>query len=228
MTTKVGVRVSGDSVVAAGKGLKVAIATSATTGKGTHATVVLITGGTAWLKGSGLLSGSVVDVYAFSRGTLLGTAVVKSNGKFGTTLRVPTGLATGSHTVQLQGFATSHKRLAIAVGIAVRKSLTVSVVLAKFGICAPGLKASMKTQLSKLAATIRAQGASSVVITGYTYSTGAWAKTLSHTQAVGVAKYLRASLKRLGYKRALRIVTRGGRVRSQALSRRVTVAVTLG
>jgi hypothetical protein len=63
---------------------------------------------------------------------------------------------------------------------------------------------------------------------GYTYSTRAWAKTLSHTQAVGVAKYLRASLKRLGYKRALRIVIRHGRVRSQALSRRVTMAVTLG
>jgi len=168
MTTKVGVRMSGDSVIAAGKGLKVAIATSRTTGKGAHATVVLITGGTAWLEGSGLLRGSVIDVYALSRGTLLGTDFVKSNGTFGATLRVPTRLATGSHTVQLQGFATSHERLAIAVGVAVHKSVTLSIVLAKFGICVPGLKASMKSELSKLAATIRAQGATPVVITGYT------------------------------------------------------------
>ena len=226
--TKVAVKLSGDSVVAAGEGLKVAIATSATTGQGTHATVVLITGGTAWLKGSGFLGGSVIDFYVFSRGTLLGTAVAKSNGTCSATLRVPSGLVVGSHTIQVQGFATSHKRLAIAVGVIVLKSMKLSVVLAKFGVCDPGLKASMKTQLSKLAATIYAQGASSVVITGYTYSTGTWAKRLVHTQAVAAAEYLRASLQHLGYNRAVRIVIGVGRAASQALSRRVTMAVTLG
>ena len=226
--TQVGVKMSGDSVIAAGQGLKVAIAASATTGTATHATVVLITGGTTWVTGSGFLPGSSIDVYAFSRPTLLGTAVAKANGTYSATLRVPSSLAVGSHTIQLQGFASSHNRLAIAVGVVVRKAVTMSVVIAKFGVCSPGLKASMKTQLNKLAATIAAQGASSVIITGYTYSTGTWAKTLSHTQAAGVAKYLKASLKRLGYKRALRTVIRVGRARSQALSRRATMAVTLG
>ena len=227
-TTKVGVTMRGDSVIATGQGLQVVIAASATTGKGTKATVVLITGGTAWFSGSGFLRGSVVAVYAFSRATLLGTGVVKSNGKFSATLRLPAGLAIGSHTIQLQGFATSDKRLAVAIGVAVRKQVTQSIVIGNFGVCSPSLTASMKTQLSNLSATIKAQRASSVVITGYTYSTGGCAKTLSHTQAAAAANYLLAGLKHLGYKGAPRMVIRVGRATSQALSRRVTVAVTLG
>jgi outer membrane protein OmpA-like peptidoglycan-associated protein len=226
-TTKVGVRMSRDSVIATGQGLKVVIAASATTGKGTKATVVLITGGTAWFSGSGFLRGSTVAVYAFSRDTLLGTGVVKSNGKFSATLRLPAGLAIGSHTIQLQGFAQG-KRLAVAIGVAVRKQVTQSIGIGNFGVCSPSLTASMKTQLSNLAATIKAQRASSVVITGYTYSTGGCAKTLSHTQAAAAANYLLAGLKHLGYKGAPRMVIRVGRATSQALSRRVTVAVTLG
>ena len=226
--TEVGVTMSGDSVTAAGQGLKLAIATSATTGKGAHATVVLIKGGTAWFSGSGFLPGSTIDIFAFSRGTLLGTAVAKANGKYSAALGVPTALAVGSHTIQLQGFASSGNRLAVAVGVAVRKSVKLSLVIAKFGVCSPNLKASMKAQLKKLAATILAQGASSVVITGYTYSTGTWAKTLSRTQASRVASYLRAGLKHLGYKKTLHIVIRVARAASQTLSRRVTMAVTLG
>ena len=185
-------------------------------------------GGTARFSGSGFLSGSTVDVYVFSRGTLLGTAVVKSNGKCSVTLRVPTGLATGSHTIQIQGFATSHKSMAVAIGVAVRKHVTRSIVIGNFGACSSSLTAPMKTQLGGLAATVQAQGASSVVVTGYTHGTGGCAKALGHTHAVAAANYLLARLKHLGYKGAPRMVIRVGRTASQALSRRVTVAVTLG
>jgi outer membrane protein OmpA-like peptidoglycan-associated protein len=188
---------------------------------------VLITGGTAAFSGSGFLPGSTVDVYAFSKGTLLGRGVVKSNGKFSLTLVVPAGLVAGSDTIQLQGFAQG-KRVALAIGVEVAKHVTQAIVLAKFKVCSLSLTASMKTQLSNLAAMIKAQGASSVVITGYTFSSGRWAKTLSHTQAVAVANYLRSSLKHLGYTRALPIAIQVGKAATQALSRRATVAVTLG
>jgi outer membrane protein OmpA-like peptidoglycan-associated protein len=226
-TIKVGVTMSGDTVTAAGQGLAGAIAAGARTGSGPKATVVLITGGTAAFSGSGFLPGSTVDVYAFSKGTLLGRGVVKSNGKFSLTLVVPAGLVAGSDTIQLQGFAQG-KRVALAIGVEVAKHVTQAIVLAKFKVCSLSLTASMKTQLSNLAAMIKAQGASSVVITGYTFSSGRWAKTLSHTQAVAVANYLRSSLKHLGYTRALPIAIQVGKAATQALSRRATVAVTLG
>ena len=227
-TTKIGVTLSGDSVTATGQGLQLVIATSATTGSGSNATVVLITGGSASFSGSGFFPGSTVEVFAFSKGTLLGTAVVKPNGKYSVTLRVPVALVVGSHTIELQGLADSHKKLAVAVGVAVSKRVAQSIVIGNFGTCASSLNASMKAQLNKLATAIHAQGASLVVITGYTYSTSRCAKTLGHTQATAVASYLRASLKHHGYNKALRMVIRVGRAASQALSRRVTVAVTLG
>jgi outer membrane protein OmpA-like peptidoglycan-associated protein len=227
-TIKVGVTMSGDTVTAAGQGLAGAIAAGARTGSGPKATVVLITGGTAAFSGSGFLPGSTVDVYAFSKGTLLGRGVVKSNGKFSLTLVVPAGLVAGSHTIQLQGFAQG-KKVALAIGVAVAKHVTQAIAIGNFGVCSSSLTASMKTQLSNLAATIKAQGASSVVITGYSFSsTGGCTRTLSHTQATAVANYLHSTLKHLGYKKAPRMVIRVGKAASRALSRRVTVAVTLG
>jgi hypothetical protein len=97
-TTKLKVTTSGDTVIASG-GLKANFAASATTSKKTHSTLVLITGGTVWLSASGFLRGSVIDIYASSKGTLLGSAVTRSNGPYSATVRVPVRLAIGSDAI---------------------------------------------------------------------------------------------------------------------------------
>ena len=190
--TSIPVRISTDTLVAAGEGLKVSIAASATTGKASHATVVLIEGGTVVITGAGFLPGSMIDFYAFFRPFLLGRVLVKANGKFSATLRVPRSLSVGPHSVHVQGFAASNKKLCVAIMIAVRKFVTLTVALNKFGVRVPYLTASMKSRLRKLAATILAQGAAQVVLTGYSHTMRRTERTLCRNQARAAARALRS------------------------------------
>ena len=105
---------------------------------------------------------------------------------------------------------TSGKGLAIAVAVVASKSVELSVMIGKFAVSSPMLQVPMKNQLNKLAVTIQAQGAASVVITRFAYIGGHFSARLYQSRVLAVANRLRLSLKRHGYNKALRIVIRGG------------------
>jgi outer membrane protein OmpA-like peptidoglycan-associated protein len=99
------------------------IQTASTAGSGNSATVAMSTGGTVAFSGAGFVPGTVVDIYIYSVGTLLGTAVVRADGTYSVNLSVPVTLATGNHTAVVQGFVTAQSITSFQVGVTVNNVL---------------------------------------------------------------------------------------------------------
>jgi len=108
-----------DSVSVSTGTSSVMIQTGSTVGSGNTSTVSMSTGSTVAFSGSGFLPGTVVDIYIFSAGTLLGTAIVKADGTYSANLLVPVTLATGNHTAVVQGFITAQSLTSFQVGVTV-------------------------------------------------------------------------------------------------------------
>ena len=70
--------------------------------------------------GSGFLPGSPVNVYAFSKVTLLGTTVSDGSGSFNATFKLGSGVMPGKHVLQVNGFSRSKKIHSASVGLIVK------------------------------------------------------------------------------------------------------------
>lgn len=64
---------------------------------------VLVPGEVLGVSGTGWLPGSTVTICLFSSPVLLGTATVDGNGNFRTTVRIPTSVDPGEHTLVMAG-----------------------------------------------------------------------------------------------------------------------------
>lgn len=196
-------------------------------------------GATASFSGSGFVPRSVVDVYIFSKGTLLGTAIVRADGTYSVTVPISWSLAPGNHTIQLQGFVTATTRTGFSVGVIVKAGTKKSVTLSNFASGSSKLTVSMQRTLAKLAASIVRDGAASVTITGFNDNVGTKVASLiiGHRRAVAVMTFLRIQLKSRHYNKAMRIhvvtlgankpVTSNGNASGRAANRRVVVQVSL-
>jgi hypothetical protein len=86
--------------------------------EGGGALIELVEDDVADVSGDGFLPGTRADVWLFSTPTLLGTVTIAPDGSFSG--RVPvTGIATGEHTLQLQGVGRDGYVRAANLGVAV-------------------------------------------------------------------------------------------------------------
>jgi outer membrane protein OmpA-like peptidoglycan-associated protein len=201
--------------------------------------VVMTGGGTVSFAGFGFIPGTKVDIYVFSKGTLLGTAVVKADGSYSITVPVPSSLTSGNHTAQVQGFITATTRTGFSVGVVVKAGVMKTVTISHFASGSSKLTASMRRSLAKFAASIVSNRVTAVTITGFNDNVGTKVASLviGRSRAVAVMKFLRSQLQARRYHRYVNIhvVTLGAgqpvksntTAAGKAANRRVVLQFTL-
>ena len=81
--------------------------------------------GTAALSGIGLRPNTVVEVWAFSDKTYIGTVSVGANGAFESELDLPDSLLPGEHTLQIGTLNTAGQLITLSIPITVKGKVTV-------------------------------------------------------------------------------------------------------
>jgi hypothetical protein len=160
--------------------------------------VVLFQGGTASFSGSGFVPGTTVDIYMYSAGILIGTALVQPDGSYSVVLTVPASLATGNHTAAVQGFIGANAKSSFTLGVIVMKAGNLTLQLAHFAKGSAKLSAKMKSQLALFAAAVVHDGASSMTVTGFSDNSA-----LGRHRAQVVSSFIRAKLNSRGFKKSL-------------------------
>ncbi len=174
------------------------ITTTLTMGAGSSTAVVLFQGGTASFTGTGFVPGTTVDIYMYSGGTLIGTAVVQPDGSYSVILTIPSSLATGSHTAAVQGFVGSNAKSAFTLGVIVMKAGNLTLQLAHFAPGSAKLSAKMKSQLTKFAAAVVHDGASSMTVTGFSDNSA-----LGRRRTQAVSNFIRQQLNIRHFKKSI-------------------------
>lgn len=89
-------------------------------------TVVLDANGRAVVEGSGFVPGSLVHVWLFSEPQYLGSVEVGDDGRFAGSVTL-SGIAPGSHTVQVNGSSAGGEERSASLGVVVRSSPSLPV-----------------------------------------------------------------------------------------------------
>jgi hypothetical protein len=162
----------------------------------TDSTVTLSNGATVNLSGLGLEPGSVIEITLYSTGTVVGKAIVAANGSYAIAVVIPPGISQGAHTLAETATAKNGKpvKLSLGVKIAAPKSVTVGPF-----ITGTQLNPILDAQVNQLALVVKSQHKKSVLLTGYTDSTGTKAANLTQSKerAASVATQLAVDLKTL-------------------------------
>ncbi|MFZ1063468.1 MAG: OmpA family protein [Acidimicrobiales bacterium] len=238
-TTTASVAVGNTDIVVSGAGLSMTISASSTVSTPTGFTIVLVQGGTAHVSGSGFYPGSLVDVYLAPGSTLLGAVRVGPNGTYLANLAIPSTISAGDHTLLSQGYVKSGKRASESVGVVVDSSNEAFLLLFPFAVGSAALTPTMQSQIRTFAAKLKAIGATSIVITGYTDIAGgaAYNLNLGHNRALSVELYLQTVLIADGVTTSIKMTTlslgstapaaSNNTLAGRARNRNVTVMATL-
>jgi outer membrane protein OmpA-like peptidoglycan-associated protein len=196
---------SGFVMVIALQGTSTTYSTAAmsTTGSGVTTTgpasLILTSGTSVAISGSGAKPGSTVQIWVFSTGTLLGTFTVGADGTFTGSLPVPVDLSVGSHTLTGQAVTTSGSTKSLSLGVRVQSKPT-NYAIHGFAFNSFAMNSSVVSQAKLVLAAIIATKATKVTITGYTDIIGPnWFNlALGLNRAQAVVSYLKAALKAQG------------------------------
>jgi outer membrane protein OmpA-like peptidoglycan-associated protein len=201
--------------------------------------VVLVKNGTAKITGTGFYPASVTDLYIFSPQIFLGSVVVKANGTFLATVRVPTNIAAGHAIVLSQGFVNTGARASVSVGVVVEASNADLLTLFPFATGFATLTTTMDRQLQGFALEVKKTGTKLIVFTGYCDIVGsaAYNLALGDRRAASVATYLHEAMLHDGVNVEIRMeeLSKGSTAPSasnltvvgRARNRNVTVFATL-
>jgi uncharacterized repeat protein (TIGR02543 family) len=145
--------------------------------------------------GSGFQPGSPIRVYLLPS-TRLGDITADASGGFSGHLPVPSGLAPGAQTLQINGFAPDGSVRSLSIGVVVKSISTEPVVQqarasVQFARGSAYLTRSGKAQLTALVKRTGRSGAMSVVGFARGQKLTTSAKALSDARARAVASYLR-------------------------------------
>jgi hypothetical protein len=174
------------------------------------------------IEGTGFQPNSLVSVYMFSTPTALGTVTTDIYGNFSGAVPVPTSVAPGSHTVQVNGYATSGQVRSLSMAAELRSDMRTSKATAVFKGKSVKLTDKAKKRLNALVQRTKATATQTVVVG----SVGPGAKNatpLARARMAAVISYLQS--------RGLagEIITKpyGGAVLKKGISaKRTTVTVT--
>ncbi len=230
--TKVPIKASGDAVTVgtALYGLKIKTTGTATTYH--DATISLIKGSNAYIAGYGFKPGTFVHLYLFSKGTLLGIALVKRNGTYSGWYRVPTSLKDGHHSLESVGITYKDVSIGVAAPVVVMSRMR-HVVIVPFAFASSRLTRTLRRQIVTAARVIVEYRVRTISLIGYTDPRGSFAYNLrlSRRRVLAVRGYLLAVLRSVHYRlRRVSIAGLGkrnpvryrGKVDNQA-SRRVVI-----
>ena len=231
--------ITNTSVTARSNGITMTITTNSTISTSTGFTVVLVKNGTAKITGTGFYPASVTDLYIFSPQIFLGSVVVKANGTFLATVRVPTNIAAGHAIVLSQGFVNTGARASVSVGVVVEASNADLLTLFPFATGFATLTTTMDRQLQGFALEVKKTGTKLIVFTGYCDIVGsaAYNLALGDRRAASVATYLHEAMLHDGVNVEIRMeeLSKGSTAPSasnltvvgRARNRNVTVFATL-
>ena len=166
-----------------------------------NSNIVLKSESVAVVTGAGFQPGSTVEIWVFSTPRLLGTAVVKADGTFSTSVLVPGDLTVGQHTLQAEGLNAAGQPRAVSAGVTVSRDMFLgSTTRVQFSSNSSYLTRSSRMTLDGLVAKAKSAGATKITITGHTDSLGKSSSNtkLSRSRANAVAAYLKLKLKGSG------------------------------
>ncbi|MHB1989128.1 MAG: InlB B-repeat-containing protein, partial [Acidimicrobiales bacterium] len=189
----------GDGVVTVGNGhvgLKIRTSRTATTYK--NATITLIKGSEAFIAGYGFEPGTVVRIYIFSNGILLGIAHVGKNGTYSGHYVIPRGLKDGHHSLDSVGILHTGQNAAVAVSIMVSSRVKLLAV-SPFAVASAQLTANLQSQIIEAASTIVEYRVHSVKLVGFTDPRGSrsYNIALSWRRVRAIKHFLLVILKRM-------------------------------
>jgi outer membrane protein OmpA-like peptidoglycan-associated protein len=227
-------------VTAKGGGITMTITTASTISTKTGFTVLLVKAGVAKITGTGFYPGTTVDLYIFAPQIFLGSVVVKANGSYSASIKIPGNVPVGNDTVLSQGFVKSGARASVSVGVVVNASNAALLTLFPFASGASNLTPTMDRQLQAFALEVKRVGTNLIVFTGYTDIVGgaAYNLALGSRRALTAETYLRQALLLDGVTLKIRyqILSKGSTapsasnlsVAGRARNRNVTVFAILG
>ncbi len=197
---------------------------------GASGSVRLDQGGTVRTDGSGFQAGGSVRVYVLSTPVLLGTLTANASGDFAGSLPVPTTLAPGAHTLQVNGYTASGQVRSISLGIQVvapsaaagPRTLGTRVI---FAYESSALTLNARRSLRALVRQVGESGTPRSIVVGVVRSVGAKRTdiALARSRAARVTNYLRA----IGLEGVIVTKVAKAPVTNTYQSRRVNVSVTV-
>lgn len=188
----------------------------------------IVLGSKVDVAGTKFAPNTVVKIYIFSEPTLLGEFQTDANGDFAVQVSVPSSLALGEHTLQVNGLGVNNNLRSASVPVVAKSAVTKSknLVLIFTGNSSE-LTKQAKSQLAAFAKAVKSLAAVlSVKSSGFAKreaaSTKAFALQLSKDRATTVI----ASLKAAGVKGKFALVANGYATQNNSFARRVEVSAT--
>ena len=205
---------SGSGVQLGGQGWHIQIANTGNNKTGTKLPagiqVSLYSGATTQTSGTGFLPGSTLNAYLFSTRVLLGTAIVKADGKFTLNYLIKSNTALGNHVLQFEGTGSNGKSRTAAVGLRVTKQKgnnLIPLTTIHYALNISDLNAANRAVLNSIVTAKVASEYKVIWVYSYTDSqTGVNNLALSKFRAVKVVAYLHAKFPKLELKYKLFII----------------------
>ena len=184
-----------------------------------------VVGPVAEASGQGFMADSPVKFYILPT-TYMGELATDSVGAFAGSVPVPGGIAPGSYTLQMNGFAPDGRVRSLSIGVIVKPAVKAAMKKAKamvfFDVMSPAVTPAGKAALRALVKKTGKSGVKSVMV-GFVQGTSVTSNdlTLSLLRAKRVAAYLRS----IGLKGAFALRGDGVAKQPGAVARRVNVTI---
>ena len=189
------------SLVATGDGFTMEIAGQGASGKPlgltNDAALRLERDNTVSVKGSGFAPNVDVQVHIFSTPTLLGTIRTDATGAFNGTVKVPSSIEPGRHTLQVAALTADNKVRSLSLGVVLEapaKGVRTAKATVTFDSLSAALTPKAKKELRSLAKKTKATATGGLVV-GYVQNDGNPANnaSLSKQRARAIATFLKAN-----------------------------------
>jgi outer membrane protein OmpA-like peptidoglycan-associated protein len=199
-TVRVPIQLIGDQITVGTTTYGLQIKTTGTSTTFAKATITLVKGSNAVISGFGFKGGTIVQIYILSTPTSVGTALVRSDGTYTGTFKVPPGLADGQHSINSVGTLHTGKPATVGAPVTVT-SRARRIIIVPFAFDSSTLTPKLRKQVVTAAKIIKEFRITSLTLVGYTDPVGStgYNVALSRRRAASVNAYLAVSLKALGY-----------------------------
>ena len=218
-------------LVLRGEGWGLSLETRSPTGTptalGANGTLMLSSGGTLPIDGSGYAPGTDATVYLMSTPQILGVLPITPQGHLLGTLTLPIGIAPGNHTIQVNGIGADGLVRRISLGVmAAEPNKRVQQIGTRviFELGSSELTRPTKLSLNNLVNQVPEKTSATTIVRGALRKSGASVsdQRLARLRASAVASHLREQ----GLRGSIKVTTRKISVSQRPQDRNVTVSIT--
>ena len=190
-----------------------------------NTTLTIVKGSEIKISAEGFLPNSDVSVYVFSTPILLGTVKTDAQGKYTSTLKSPTGLEIGSHTIQLIGFLKDSSAAKLSVPMTVIQSSVTKTIKVYFALDSKVVSAAQLKSIKSALAGIDTKKVLALSVKGFAQMTSIHGNDnrLIQLRAQNVAN----ALKKLGITTKPTVSAGGYAAEKDERARRVEVTIKL-